>query len=263
MAIYRKYISIRYKNLFDSFIGFRNFEIKVGRDLSLFPSLVRGDFEQEELNYLQRLNLNQGVNIWDVGANVGIYSIFFSKCFPNAKVVSFEPSKSTFELLEQNLAHNKCLGVASFNCGLGSSNNPKLLIRSILGAGSNSIVLKDASQENSSEQIQMTTIDAFLSDHPHLAPGFIKLDVEGYEPQVIMGGRSFIESQKPLIMMEVFPLLWPKDSFTDWEFCLDFLFSVYGNGLEMRGRKSQLIAGLDFRLEHEQRTLFFGVEMTS
>ena len=108
----------------------------------------------------------------------------------------------------------------------------------------------------------MTTIDVFLLDFPNLAPDFIKLDVEGYEPQVIMGGRSFIESQKPIIMMEIFPLLWDKDSLTDWGLCLDFLFSVYGHGLEMRGRKSQLIEHLDYRLEHEQRTLFFGAEVT-
>jgi FkbM family methyltransferase len=238
-------------------------EIKVGRDLSLFPSLIRGDFEHDELQMVSGLKLDSGVSIWDVGANIGVYSIFFAKTFKNVKIVSFEPSKSTFGLLKENLFHNKCDQVSLFNCGLGKSTESQFLIKSDLGAGSNSIVLQEGPLSNTREKIEMTTIDIFISNFPDLAPKLIKIDVEGYEPQVIMGGAVFIEFQKPIIMMEVFPLLWNKNAYADWQVCLDFLFTTYGEALELRSNDSRVIRSFNFERNQNQRTLFFGLNNDS
>ena len=260
LAAYRKYISVRYKNRFNQFIKFRGFEIKVGKDLSLFPSLMRGDFEHEEMRMLSRIKLEPEIAIWDIGANVGVYSIFFAKTFQGCKIVSFEPSKSTFELLKQNLFHNKCDQVLAINYGLGQSTQSQILFKSSHGAGSNSIVLQEGPQSTIGEEIKMTTIDGYISNYPDLAPKLIKVDVEGYEPKVIMGGELFIKSQKPIIMMEVFPLLWSKNAYIDWKLCLDFLFSTYGEGLELRNQSAQLISSLSFEKNLNQRTLFFGLK---
>jgi len=235
-------------------------EIKVGRDLGLFPSLIRGDFEHDELQIVSGLELDSGVSIWDVGANIGVYSIFFAKIFKNAKIVSFEPCKSTFELLKENLSHNKCEKISLFNCGLGQSTESQFLIESDLGPASNSIVLQEGPLGNTREKIEMTTIDVFISNFPDLAPKLIKIDVEGYEPQVIMGGEVFIKSQKPIIMMEVFPLLWNKNSYADWRACLDFLFMTYGQALGLGSHDSRVIRSFNFERNQNQRTLFFGLK---
>jgi FkbM family methyltransferase len=258
LMAYRIYISIRYKNLFDQIIKFRDIEVIVGRDLSLFPSLIRGDFENKELQLISKLQLKAETVIWDIGANVGVYSILFSKWFPKSTIVCFEPSDPTFKLLTLNLSHNKCKNVLPFNCGLGDSLEPQFLKRSSLGAGSNSIVLKGEPQKIHGEEIHMTTIEDFISKKPNLLPEFIKIDVEGFEPQVIMGGSNFISTQKPIIMMEVFPLLWVEEAYEDWRLCLDFLFNTYGKAFELRDHKSGKISTLKLK-DQDQRTLFFGL----
>ena len=60
LFIYRTYISIRYKNLFNKFIPFNGYEINIGKDLSLFPSVIRGDFEQIEFEMIRSLKQLEG-----------------------------------------------------------------------------------------------------------------------------------------------------------------------------------------------------------
>ncbi len=259
LKIYRLYILIRYKNQFNQYIQFGDFEIKVGMDLSLFPALIRGDFECKELEVIGSLDLGREQVIWDIGANVGVYSIFFARTFPQAKIVSFEPARSTWSLLTENLRHNKCDQVLALNFGVGKSLDMQYLRKSKLGAGSNSIVLSEESSKFESESIQMTTIDSFVASNPFLAPKLIKIDVEGYEPQVIFGGKRFIALNRPIIIMEVFPLLWAKESHSDWKACLGFLFNTYGQALEIHRQKSKVITNASVEKSLDQKTLLFGL----
>jgi len=259
LFIYRTYISIRYRNLFNEFIPFNGYEINIGKDLSLFPSVIRGDFEQREFQMIRSLNQLDGEVVWDVGANVGIYSIFFEKTFGKSKIMSFEPAETTHALLLKNLNHNKSSRVMTFKLGLGSSDEEAYLTKSPDGAGSNSIVLKKSNTSSMSEKIEMTSIDLLINSNPKYAPKFIKIDVEGYEPQVILGGKSYITESKPIIMMEVFPHLWQIESYPLWKTCLEFLLQVYGEAFVIEDQKTCVTQEVDVENNRNQRTIFFGL----
>jgi FkbM family methyltransferase len=259
LFIYRKYISIRYKNLFNEFIPFNGYEINIGKDLSLFPSVIRGDFEQREFQMIGSLNKLNGEVIWDIGANVGLYSIFFENTFRKSKILSFEPAESTYALLLKNLEHNKSSRVLTFKLGLGISNVEASLTKSPDGAGSNSIVLKKSNKASLSEKIQMTSMDILINSIPEYAPKFIKIDVEGYEPQVILGGKNYITESKPIIMMEVFPHLWQKESYPIWNTCLEFLLQVYRDAFVIENQKTFTLQEIDVVNNRNQRTIFFGL----
>src|SRR3979490_1604379 len=64
-------------------------------------------------------NIKEDWTIFDVGANVGVYSVLFSRLAPKGKVIAFEPT-STVDMLHTNLGHNQCGNVQVERLPLGS-----------------------------------------------------------------------------------------------------------------------------------------------
>ena len=64
---------------------------------------------------LMRKRLAYAHNVFDVGANVGVWTVLMSKFNPSARIHSFEPNSATFKLLEVNVRGNNCENVALIN----------------------------------------------------------------------------------------------------------------------------------------------------
>lgn len=58
---------------------------------------------------------NESINILDIGANVGFFSLYISKKFPKAKIFSFEPFPETFKKLQSHFSQNNITNVTPFN----------------------------------------------------------------------------------------------------------------------------------------------------
>src|SRR5450631_3947654 len=74
-----------------------------------------------------RSNLSRGGTFWDVGANIGLFSLFAARIVgPEGNIISFEPSPEVFELLSQNVG--KCSGsIQALQFGIGNMDGPALL----------------------------------------------------------------------------------------------------------------------------------------
>lgn len=79
-----------------------------------------------------------------------------------------------------------------------------------------------------------------------MAPSFLKIDIEGYEPRMISGAHKLIMDNLPIIMMEVSPKLWGKALTSDWEATLNFLMKVYGSALICDGDAVSEFSTLNF-----------------
>jgi hypothetical protein len=80
----------------------------------------KGVYEEELSDYLiSNLDLESGDIVFDVGANIGWYSIILSKYFSGVQVHSFEPDPENFKILKFNVALNNFENVISNNIGLG------------------------------------------------------------------------------------------------------------------------------------------------
>lgn len=143
-------------------------------------------------NYLVDLLKDPKVII-DIGAAIGYSTILFARNYPNAEIVAIEPVADHFGLLKDNTSPLRGIRYLKIACGErnqiatlsineGEPNTGKM---SVFGGGKNT------------EHVKMLKLDAL-----HLQPDFIKIDVEGYEKQVLMGGRRTIKRHKPLIQME-------------------------------------------------------------
>lgn len=159
-----------------------------------------GFYEKEQLeilfSFLEPLKdvLAAGTAL-DIGANIGNHTVYFSSHFKS--IHSFEPNPNTFELLALNTrgleivtAHNIGLGdeKGAFQLGLDASNVGGASIRS------------SANSKNDIVSIRVETLDGLDADLSGLC--FIKMDVEGYEPNVIRGATETLQRRQPLIVLE-------------------------------------------------------------
>jgi FkbM family methyltransferase len=158
-----------------------------------------GFYEKEQLEILfeflapLRPVFESGV-AFDVGANIGNHAIYFSSLFRT--VHAFEPNPHTFTLLSFNAqwAGN----VVVHNYGLGDEKGRFPLGESADNVGRSSI--KYASHGDATVEISVERLDGASLDSSGLC--FVKMDVEGFEPNVVRGGAGLIKARQPLIVFE-------------------------------------------------------------
>jgi FkbM family methyltransferase len=178
-------------------------------DISITPTLVSGQFEVLELdwlvnNYASSLE-NESLMI-DVGANIGIYSSIFVKLSKNFKVMSFEPDPRSHELLEENLKNN-CHNHTQYTIKkvAVSSNIGNINLFQDLDAGKSRLDLNS----NGSIQVKATSLDEALHniDLNRFSSIFLKIDVEGFESQVIDSAKNLLQFSRLNILIEYNPLV--------------------------------------------------------
>ncbi len=185
-----------------------NYEIDLaeGIELSLF---LFGTF-QKHVTSNKFLTIDKNYTIIDIGANVGLMTLQFSKLVPNGKVYSFEPTFYALERLKKNLSLNQELSknVEVINSFVSekSSNNPEIIAFSSwkvdgkrgendhpvhLGTPKGTDGVKSISLDDFTEQKKLEKID------------FIKIDTDGHEYEVFKGAKKAISKYRPKIIFEI------------------------------------------------------------
>lgn len=125
----------------------------------------------------------------DVGANVGAYTILASKV-ANARSIAFEPIPETFERLLDQIHLNRIEHMVDLkNMGVGDTN--KMLCFTANRDTTNRVCI-DSSTQNTTN-VEVTTLDCALNKDESY---FLKIDVEGYEYNVLRGSRDILSSSR-------------------------------------------------------------------
>ncbi|MBS0620992.1 MAG: FkbM family methyltransferase [Verrucomicrobia bacterium] len=160
-------------------------------------------YEKEDEKVLFNIIEDDAV-IFDIGANIGWYSLLFSKRLPKAKIFTFEPIENTYKYLITNLTLNAATNVIPFNFGLsdkeGSSSYYFFPEGSVLASEKNLINCPKAQEV----RCKVDKLDRFLIDHKLDRIDLIKCDVEGAELSVLSGGINTIKTFLPIIFIELF-----------------------------------------------------------
>lgn len=146
--------------------------------------------------------------VLDVGANKGDIALAALKSYPGSKVICFEPVHSTFEMLKKNLA---AYGDRTylFEQALSDSNGEgEINLTSFHGA--NSVLpqsgfhkmLNPHIKESGKEKISLARLDDASFQFPTKEIDIMKIDVEGYELNVLRGGEAFIRDHVDTIIIE-------------------------------------------------------------
>lgn len=130
----------------------------------------------------------------DVGANVGVYTVLAAGAV-GARAVAIEPVPETFEKLRFNLLVNNLNGrTQSHNIGLGRD---KSVLRFTSGEDTMNRVITEANWAGPSVEVPVETLDAVLDGQ---VPALIKIDVEGWESEVLAGAQATL-SQPSLLAL--------------------------------------------------------------
>ena len=138
--------------------------------------------------------------LYDVGANVGVYSAMAAAMFRPRAVHSFEPSPTTAEKLAK-IAWANGGGVAVHECALSDTDGEAALFLSPVSDASNSMVagFRDAAGE---VMVRTRRLDDVVAE-TGMPPTIIKIDVETHEPAVLAGARETLKQHRPYVVVEV------------------------------------------------------------
>ncbi len=160
-------------------------------------NIYAGMHEFEDMAFVLHLLREHDLFI-DVGANIGSYTILAGGAV-GARCVSVEPIKSTFDLLEENINLNRLSGnVQALNMGIGKE---KGVLRFTAGLDTVNHVVADSEQVESIVEVPIVTLNDLLEKQE---PLLIKIDVEGFETNVIAGAdKVFSNSSLLAVIMEL------------------------------------------------------------
>ncbi len=184
------------KKMFQPF--FERFHFIALQGMNFYGVGIKESGEEAVLKYFFN-NLDKNIQpiIFDVGANIGDYSIAINSIFKErAQVYCFEPSKETFAILRENLKNYK--NIKLYNFGFGQENKTSVLYSNEKGSGLASLYdrkLEDHGiKMNQQENVIIKRLDDFFSENNIGHIHFLKMDVEGNELNVLKGAEETIKS---------------------------------------------------------------------
>lgn len=222
-----------------------------------------GEFEGEELRVMRKIVKN-GWTIFDIGANIGWYSLNFAKSFTNSKIVAFEPVPSTYKYLLSNLALNNIGNVEAYNVGLSNIEGVREMY--IYREGMGNASLSDLSEREGVEKIsaEFDTLDTFVTKHD-VKPDFVKCDVEGAELLVFQGGVRTLTKEKPLVFTEILRKWSAKFNYhpndvIDFFASLGYLcYTIEKDSLVRFGRVDEQTLATNYIFAHRDRISEYGL----
>lgn len=136
-------------------------------------------------------NIKPNFNIIDAGAQIGMYSVLFSKLANEGTVYAFEPT-DTISLLNDNIVFNKCHNIKLNKIAL--SNKDGKYTDTVYKIWSQNIV--------ETKEFEFVTIDTFAKNN-NLKIDLIKIDVDSYDYEVLQGCKEVLINQEPIVMVEL------------------------------------------------------------
>ncbi len=164
-----------------------------------------GSYEETELNVVMKVIalLDKQSVIFDIGANLGWYTLNFLKQNPQFTCYSFEPIEETWKRLIKNLELNEFETNLVYNFGFYNENKTLNFYYDILASGASSAA--DLRELDSTQKVncQVRKMDDFVEEQKISRLDFIKCDVEGMEFLVYQGGIEAIKRFKPIVFTEM------------------------------------------------------------
>jgi len=168
---------------------------------------------QQEQGIVERLvdSLQEGDVAFDVGANVGFYTILLAHAVgQSGQVIAFEPNPESFLHLQDNLELNTSRNVRAIRMALGDTDGEAWLYEGQEN-GDSSLVAQPPGTAFDRRVVETAAGDSFRDAHKLPVPRVVKVDVEGYEYHVLQGLRfTLARPECQLLCCEIHPALLPK-----------------------------------------------------
>lgn len=191
-------------------------------------SFIAATFDERDCNIVRfwRQALRPGAVVIDVGANIGLYTVPASQAVgAGGRVIAFEAHPQTFGYLQRNVRRNVAAGVVAENLAVGAAPGTVTMTFQAGNPGETHVATDG---EAGDVAVRMVTLDDYCRATGVATIDYMKIDVEGYETNVLRGAASIVAaSDRVLIQTEYEPRH----------------MSRYGGAMDM----AALLAGWGFR----------------
>jgi len=178
--------------------------------LTYLAHLVKGVTKQHHvwMKFLLRKFIDKDSIILDIGGHSGQYAKLFARLAPHGKVYSFEPGSYPRSIFKLSVRFNRLHNVEVVSKGLGAEPGMLSLVtplkeNGVFRFGLAHLGTKENCISAETEEVTVTSIDMFAVDYGLQGLDFIKIDVEGWEAQILKGGSKTIRRYCPTLLVEL------------------------------------------------------------
>ena len=182
-------------------------DLREGIDFSIF---LLGVFERSTLSAYRKI-VTPGMTVLDIGANSGSHTLHLARLIGDSgRVIAFEPTQWAVEKLRKNIECNPTLSerIIVKHTMLTDTDNdevPETIHSSWPLSPDGDVHPLLRARSMSTNGAAARTLDSMLAELAISSIGFIKIDVDGYECQVLGGMLETLKAFRPPILMEFSP----------------------------------------------------------
>jgi FkbM family methyltransferase len=204
-----------------------NIAIHTNADSYIEWSILSTGTYEDEISKLIHISLQPGDNALDIGANIGLQSIRMAKCIgDNGAVYSFEPLDYLRDKFEQNIALNRVTNVTLFPYALSNSESEADFNINKNNWNQGTFSIGNKHQGTEVQHVVIKVADEITEIKTLQKLDLIKIDVEGFEFQVLQGLKETLARHKPRIIFEYDSNYWLANK-QDIKECFDFLSALH------------------------------------
>lgn len=185
------------------------FELDLAQGIDF--AIYLGDvFERGTKAALRSLVTEAGV-VLDIGANIGAHTLHLARLVgPSGRVIAFEPTDFAFRKLRRNIELNPALAerISTYNCFLAAKDGnalPDKIYSSWPLVPEAELHAKHLGRAMSTDNASTRSVDSVLAEVGNPTIQLVKLDVDGFECEILRGATKLLREQKPIFVMELAP----------------------------------------------------------
>ncbi|MBF0361105.1 MAG: FkbM family methyltransferase [Oligoflexia bacterium] len=194
------------------------------------------DYESKTANFLKN-NCKRGDVVIDIGSHLGYFSVLTSKLVhDDGKVFSFEPTSATNKMQKKVIKMNKCKNIELKQAVVGKvAGKTKFYEFEDNVSVANSLVDFSSDEDGKKKCIEydLVSIDSFVVEQKLTKLDLIKIDAEGAEIDILLGGKSAFQRFRPRVAIDVHPpqIKAKGDSLEDfWKIIKTYNMTMISNG---------------------------------
>ncbi len=182
-------------------------ELSEGIDFAIYLGNI---YERHTKAALQRL-ITTGALVLDIGANIGAHTLHLAQLVgPNGRVLAFEPTDYAFRRLTRNVEINSHLAsrVTAYHCFLTHSETDKVppaIYSSWPLTQEPGLHSKHFGRKMGTDTASACSLDRVLAEFADRRVQLVKLDVDGFECDVLRGAAKLLREARPIFVMELAP----------------------------------------------------------
>jgi len=140
------------------------------------------------------LRFNRGVRpevVFDVGANVGMTSLYIRRFLPDATIHAFEPVSATFRDLKQSVSHDS--RILPRNIALGDLDQTQTI--EVDPCSQMSTLIASGSANRATEKVSVLKLDTYMAQQNLAHIDVLKMDVQGFEMHLLQGAEASLKAR--------------------------------------------------------------------